>query len=159
MSQETWLVIVGGAVALASALVTAIVNSFLEGQRQTREWVFQLQDKKRDHQFAVLREKYEPALELMSETMKIVETSKTAQDAYSQLEALRSKNSYWAISVRLPKDDLLKDYFSMVIRYSRITESEEELSRYKRELVLAISEFNVAYDKERERLFEQKDKK
>lgn len=156
VSQEVLLVIVGGAIGLASSLVSVFMKERFDRQRLADERKHALQDQRRDHLLAVLKEKYEPALELLAATMKIVETSKTAEEAFSQLEALRKETSIWTISVRLT-DEYVKEQLLMAIRYSRITESEENWKRYKSELVLAISELSEIYDKAREHLFENND--
>lgn len=152
MSREVLLVVVGGGIGVVSSLVVTIVHEVFERRRLAIERVHELQDKKREHLLTVLKDKYEPALNMLAAVLKVIETSESAEDVFEKLEVLKGSESYWFVWARLP-DESAEEYLSMVIRYHQIKESEEQWQMYNALVVSATKKLNELYDQERERLF------
>jgi len=148
------LVVAGGTIGLISSLVIAIIGHRFEQLRAATARTRELDDKKRELRLAILKEKFEPALDLLGSALKIIENSNDPNEAYRQFDALRAEHSYWVVRARLTDEDA-QEYLSMAIRYGRIKESEEQWRSYGAKLILAAKQLSELYDRERERLFSE----
>ncbi len=155
MNADAFSVFLGGAIGLATAIVVAIIGHIFEGLRMAARRKQELEDKKRELQLAILKEKYEPAISLVTNAVRVVEMAPNPQAAFEELETLKSQQSYFVVWAK-STDTRLFDCISMVISYHRIRENEEQWQKYKTDLILAASSLNIMYNKDRESLFDKR---
>jgi hypothetical protein len=154
VNNDVLLVIVGGLVGIVSSLLTTLIREILERKRLAVAKENENREKLRELRLAILKEKFEPAFELMGAALKVIETSKNAEEAYQQFEILWQQQSYWSVWAR-QTNEWAEEYLSMAIRYARIKEGEEQWRSYGAGLMHAARELSRLYDRESERLFSE----
>jgi hypothetical protein len=100
VNNDVLLVIVGGLVGIVSSLLTTLIREILERKRLAVAKENENREKLRELRLAILKEKFEPAFELMGAALKVIETSKNAEEAYQQFEILWQQQSYWSVWAR-----------------------------------------------------------
>ena len=152
MDKDLSLLIAGGSIALISSLISIGVRELFEHWRTLTKRTHEVEDKKRDHQLQILKEKYESALKLLGDAVRIVETSRDSDVAFRGLDALNKREGHFFIRVRLT-NEIAQEHYSIVARYHRIKENDETWQAYRGEVVFAARQLSEMYDREREKLF------